>query len=118
MPYIIAICHQKGGVAKTTTTISLGASFAGLGVSTLLIDLDPQANLTSGVGLDSNEAQYSIAEALMGEADLADIKTKTSLPGLDIVPANDAMLTLGRQLYQMPDYEYKLRRVLQAPAVQ
>lgn len=118
MPYIIAICHQKGGVAKTTTTISLGASFAGLGLNTLLIDLDPQANLTSGVGLDSNEARYSIAEALMGKADLADIKTKTSMPGLDIVPANDAMLTLGRQLYQMPDYEYKLRRVMQAPAVQ
>jgi chromosome partitioning protein len=118
MPYIIAICHQKGGVAKTTTTISLGASFAGLGVRTLLVDLDPQANLTSGVGLDSNQARYSIAEALMGEADLAVIRTKTSLPGLDLVPANDAMLTLGRQLYQMSDYEYRLRRVLQDAVVQ
>ena len=113
MPYVIAICHQKGGVAKTTTTLSLGASFVGLGIKTLLIDLDPQANLTSSIGLDSNEVGHSIAEALLGEADLASIKMKTDLPGLDIVPSNDAMLTISRQLYLMPEYEYRLRRVLQ-----
>ena len=118
MPYVIAICHQKGGVAKTTTAISLGASFARLGLKTLLIDLDPQANLTSGVGLDSNEISYSIAEVLMGEVDLATTRAETSLPGLNIIPSNDAMLTINRQLYQMPEYEYRLRRVLQAAAVQ
>jgi len=86
MPYVIAICHQKGGVAKTTTAISLGASFARLGIKTLLVDLDPQANLTSGVGLDSNGTSYSIAEVLTGEVDLASTRAETSLPGLDIIP--------------------------------
>jgi chromosome partitioning protein len=118
MPYVIAVCHQKGGVAKTTTTISLGASFAGMGVKTLLIDLDPQANLTSGVGLDSNDAGYSIAEVLLGDVEISAARVATSVPGLDIVPSNDAMLTISRQLYQTPDYEYRLRQALRSPAVQ
>jgi len=118
MPYIIAICHQKGGVAKTTTTLSLGASFAGLGIKTLLIDLDPQANLTSSIGLDSNETGHSIADALLGDADLETVKMASSVPGLDIVPSNDSMLTISRQLYQMPEYEYLLRRVLKEPLIQ
>jgi chromosome partitioning protein len=118
MPYVIAICHQKGGVAKTTTTLSLGASFSSQGIKTLLIDLDPQANLTSGIGLDSNDARYSIAEVLQGEVDIATAKMETILPALDIVPSTDAMLMLGRQLYQIPEYEYKLRRALQEPSVQ
>jgi chromosome partitioning protein len=118
MPYVIAICHQKGGVAKTTTALSLGASFVGLGIKALLIDLDPQANLTSSIGMDSNEVGHSIAEAILGETDLASVRMKTDLPGLDIVPSNDAMLTISRQLYQMPEYEYRLRRVLQATALQ
>lgn len=118
MTYVIAICHQKGGVAKTTTTLSLGASFSGQGIKTLLIDLDPQANLTSGIGLDSSDARYSIAEVLQGEVDIATAKMETSLPALDIVPSTDAMLMLGRQLYQIPEYEYKLRRALQESAVQ
>lgn len=117
MPYVIAICHQKGGVAKTTTTLSLGASFVGLGTKTLLVDLDPQANLTSSIGLDSNEAAHSVAEALLGEMDLASIRMETSLPGLDIIPSTDSMLTIGRTLYLLPEYEYRLRRVLQEPAL-
>ena len=117
MPYIIAICHQKGGVAKTTTTLGLGASFVERGTETLIIDLDPQSNLTSSIGLDSNKMQFSIADGLMGKADLASIRLETSLPGLDIVPANEGMLTVSRDLYQVPDYEYRLRRVLAGPAV-
>jgi chromosome partitioning protein len=118
MPYVIAICHQKGGVAKTTTTLSLGASFIGLGIKTLLIDLDPQANLTSSIGLDSNESRYSIAEALLGEVDLSIIRMESSLPNLDIVPSSDAMLTINRQLYQLPEYEYRLRKLLREPVIQ
>lgn len=116
MPYVIAICHQKGGVAKTTTTLNLGASFVEGRAETLMIDLDPQANLTTGIGLEPAEVQYSIAEALLGEADLARVRLETSLPGLDIVPSNASMLTLGRQLSQLADYEYRLREALAGPA--
>jgi chromosome partitioning protein len=118
MPYVIAICHQKGGVAKTTTTLGLGASFVGLQTRTLMVDLDPQGNLTSSIGLDSDEMKYSIAEALLGEVDLTAVRMETSVPGLDIVPSSQSMLTIGRQLYQVPEYEYQLRRVLRPPATQ
>jgi chromosome partitioning protein len=117
MPYVIAICHQKGGVAKTTTTLALGACLVEKHAETLMIDLDPQANLTASMGIESAEANYSIAEALMGSADLATVRLETSLPGLDIVPSNAGLFTLNRELYQMADYEYRLRQVLSSPAV-
>ena len=117
MPYVIAICHQKGGVAKTTTALNLGASFVELRAETLMIDLDPQANLTASIGLEPAEVRNSIAEALLGEADLPGVRLETSLPGLDIVPSNASMLTLGRQLLQLPEFEYRLRQVLSGAAV-
>ena len=115
-PYVIAICHQKGGVAKTTTTLNLGASLVEGGIETLIIDLDPQANLTSSIGLDSDNMKFSIAEALLGEADLASIRLETSLPGLDIIPSNEVMFTISRDLFQVPEYEYRLRQILAGPA--
>jgi chromosome partitioning protein len=116
MPYVIAICHQKGGVAKTTTTLGLGASLVEKRAETLIIDLDPQANLTASIGINSADVNFSIAEALRGEADLASVRLETSLPGLDIIPSNAGMFTVGRQLFQLEDYEYRLRRVLNGPA--
>ncbi len=116
MPYVIAICHQKGGVAKTTTTLGLGACLVEKHAETLMIDLDPQANLTASIGINSAEAPYSIAEALTGEADLAAVRLETSLPGLDIIPSNAGMFTIGRDLFQFADYEYRLRHVLTNPA--
>jgi chromosome partitioning protein len=116
MPYVIAICHQKGGVAKTTTTLGLGASLVEKRAETLLIDLDPQANLTGSIGINSANANFSIAEALLGETDLASVRLETSLPGLDIVPSNAGMFTINRQLFQLGDYEYNLRRTLNGPA--
>lgn len=116
MPYVIAICHQKGGVAKTTTSLALGASLVEKRSETLLIDLDPQANLTGSIGINSANTNFSIADALMGEADLTSVRLETSLPGLDIVPSNAGMFTISRQLFQLGDYEYNLRRVLNGPA--
>lgn len=117
MPYVIAICNQKGGVAKTTTTLGLGASLVERGNETLIIDLDPQANLTSGIGLDADKVQFSLAEELLGKADLDCIRQKTSLLGLDIVPSGAGMITIGRELYRMEGYEFCLRRLLAGPAV-
>jgi len=116
MPYVIAICHQKGGVAKTTTTLGLAAGLVERHAETLMIDLDPQANLTASIGISSAEATFSIAEALLGEADLAAVRLETSLPGLDIVASNAGMFTVNRELFQLEDYENRLRQVLASPA--
>jgi chromosome partitioning protein len=116
MPFVIAVCHQKGGVAKTTTTLALGACFVEKRAETLMIDLDPQANLTSSIGLDSDRMEHSIAEVLLGKTDLAAVRLETSFPGLDIVPSNADMFTVSRELFQLTDYEYVLQRGLACPA--
>lgn len=117
MPYVIAICHQKGGVGKTTTALALGACFVERGVRTLMVDLDPQANLTFNSGLEPDKVPFSIAEVLTGEVAPARAVMESNLPGLDIIPSNDSMLDIGRRLYQMPDYEFLLRRALQEGAL-
>jgi chromosome partitioning protein len=118
MSYVIAICHQKGGVAKTTTTLGLGACFMERGVETLVVDLDPQANLTHNLGLASGAASFSVAEVLTGEIGPARAAVESSLPGLDIIPSSAAMLDIGRRLYRMPGYEFLLRRALEDPALE
>ncbi len=118
MPYVIAICHQKGGVGKTTTTLALGACFAERGVRTLMVDLDPQANLTSNSGLEPDQVPFSVAEVLTGKTAPARAVTESNLPGLDILPSNDSMVDLGRRLYQIRDYEFLLRRALQDYALE
>jgi chromosome partitioning protein len=118
MPYVIAICHQKGGVGKTTTTLGLGAGFVERGVETLVVDLDPQANLTFNIDLEPGGSAFSVAEVLTGEAAPARAAVESSLPGMDIIPSTPAMLDIGRRLYQTPDYEYLLRRALEDKAMQ
>lgn len=104
-PYRIAVCHHKGGVAKTTTVSSLGACFAERGLRTLLIDLDPAANLTTGLGISPAEAARSAADILLGNERLGNIILETALPGLDIVPSNSDMITASRFLNLRPGYE-------------
>jgi chromosome partitioning protein len=113
MASVMAVCHQKGGVGKTTTVLSLGACFAERGIRTLVIDLDPQANLTNNLGLEPHTARYSIAEVLTGEVTLVRAAMESGVPGLDIIPSNTAMADIGRRLYQVPDHEFLLRRALQ-----
>ncbi len=117
MPYVIAICHQKGGVGKTTTALALGACFVERGVRTLMVDLDPQANLTFNSGLEPDKVPFSIAEVLTGEVAPSQAVMESNLPGLDIIPSNPSMLDIGRRLYQMPDYEFLLRRALEGRAL-
>jgi chromosome partitioning protein len=118
MPYVIAICHQKGGVGKTTTALALGACFVEQGVRTLLVDLDPQANLTFTIGVEPDNAPFSVAEVLTGTATPAQAVVASAVPGLDIIPSNASMRDLGRLLYQMPDYEFLLRRALKEGGLQ
>ncbi len=117
MPFVIAICHQKGGVAKTTSTLSLGACFTDQRREVLLIDLDPQANLTSGVGFKPSEMRRSAADVLLGNDTLLTVSRETSLPGLDVVPSNADMLLVARALHLREPYEYILRDNLARPDV-
>src|SRR6266446_10169951 len=85
---VLAIVNQKGGVGKTTTAINLGAAMAEVGHPTLLIDLDPQANSTSGLGLDPARARLNVYHLLTGEATLEQVLQPTGVEGLSLIPSH------------------------------
>ncbi|HBI27348.1 MAG TPA: chromosome partitioning protein, partial [Peptococcaceae bacterium] len=88
MTRIIAIANQKGGVAKTTTAVNLSACLALWGRKVLLVDIDPQGNATSGLGVDRDNLTASIYDLLLGEGDIEEIIINTETENLDLVPAN------------------------------
>ena len=87
MGRIIAVANQKGGVGKTTTTVNLAACLARLGKKVLVVDMDPQGNATSGVGINKNDVEVSIYDVLCGESDMKDATYKTSIEKLSVIPA-------------------------------
>lgn len=118
MSRVIAISNQKGGVGKTTTCISMGACLAEMGASTLIVDLDSQANLTMAVGLDPDELEHAIPDLLSPEEDQIPpdpsmVIQHTALPGLDILPSDLRLASAERMLYNSADYERLLGRILQ-----
>lgn len=113
MGKIIAITNQKGGVGKTTTAINLGASFGVLEYKTLIIDADPQANATSGVGFDPRNVQRSIYDCLVNEADARDLVIETENPNLDIIPAHIDLVGAELEMINMPNRENKLKQALE-----
>src|SRR5215813_150389 len=111
MAKTIAIANQKGGVGKTTTAVNLAASLAKLGQKILLIDVDPQGNATSGVGIEKAPGRRTTYHALILEQQLASIKISTDF-GFDIIPSDRNLAGAEIELISMPDRELLLKRAL------
>ncbi len=108
MARVIAVANQKGGVGKTTTAVNLGASLAAAECPTLLIDLDPQANATSSLGIPPGEAKREVYEALVGEADLEEITLETELQFLHLVPSTTELVGAELELATAENRESRL----------
>jgi len=113
MGKIIAICNQKGGVGKTTTSINLSACLAIAGKKVMLIDLDPQANATSGIGINKHDIQKSTYHVLLEELSLGDILQKTAVENLILAPSNLDLTGAEVELVGALGREYRLKRALQ-----
>ena len=112
MSKIISVSNQKGGVGKTTTALSLSAALGVLEKNVLLIDMDPQANASSGLGIDSNEINLSSYDLIIGKSDPKNLIIKSGSPNLDIVPAKIDLVGLEIEIVNESNREYLLKNSL------
>ena len=113
MAYIIAVSNEKGGVAKTTTTLSLGAALTEGGSRVLLVDMDPQANLTLSMGFEPSKVEHTIGGVLINSEPLQDVLLKSSILGLDLIPSNMSMEHTERVLATHNENNTFLRTAIQ-----
>ncbi|MFH6785337.1 MULTISPECIES: ParA family protein [Methylobacterium] len=110
---IIALANQKGGVGKTTTAINLGTALAAIGEHVLIIDLDPQGNASTGLGIDRRQRRLSTYDVLAGESPLAEAVQVTAVPRLSLIPSTMDLLGLEMAMASAPDRAQRLRRALE-----
>jgi chromosome partitioning protein len=109
---VIAIANQKGGVGKTTTAINLAASLAANDLRVLLVDMDPQGNCTTGVGIAKEPGLPTIYEALMGRKQASELVRATEFDGLSIIPADKNLVAANLELIQFEQREFRLREAI------
>ena len=111
-PRILAIANQKGGVGKTTTAINLGTALAAIGEDVLIVDLDPQGNASTGLGIDRRSRRYSTYDVLTGEQPLRDAIVQTAVPRLHLAPSTLDLSGLELEIGQARDRAFRLRNAL------
>jgi chromosome partitioning protein len=116
-PRILVVANQKGGVGKTTTAINLGTALAAVGEPTLVIDIDPQGNASTGLGIHRQDRKLTTYEVLTGQAKLADAVVKTRIPGLSLIPATVDLSGAELELADMPRRNFILKDAIEEYSV-
>ncbi|MEK7099261.1 MAG: ParA family protein [Patescibacteria group bacterium] len=112
MALVITLCNQKGGVGKSTSSQAISAFLGAYGKKVLLVDFDPQANTTSGMGVNPRKIEQSVYHALIGRIPVETVMVKTKFGGIDLLPASPALAGATIELVDMPAREYKLKGIL------
>jgi chromosome partitioning protein len=111
-PRVLALANQKGGVGKTTTAINLGTALAAIGEEVLIVDLDPQGNASTGLGIDRGARQRSTYDLMTGDATLAETAIATAVPRVAVAPSTLDLLGVELEIANQPDRTFRLRKVL------